>query len=199
MKIYTKRGDTGQTDLFGGGRVSKSHIRVKAYGDIDGANTAIGLAYSTPSVSALMKSRLMWIMKLMFSAGAEIATQPKDSAALLLEKHLKNYIHSHHIERLEHDIDRMEEELCPLRNFILPCGSDLSARLQFARTMVRKAEVSLIELAERQEAIRPEIIRFFNRLSDYLFVLARLANKENLIEDIVWSGKLTDDDLPPGR
>ncbi len=190
MKIYTKKGDSGETDLFGGARVLKSHVRVKAYGEIDCANTAIGLVYSTPGLSDSLKNQLEKIMKLMFSAGAEVATAPKDSAMILLEKNLKNRLSERHITWLEESIDQAEEKLSPLRNFILPCGSDAAARLHFARNMVRKAEVALIELREAGFELRSEIIIFFNRLSDLLFVLGRLANHEAKCPDILWNGAL---------
>jgi cob(I)alamin adenosyltransferase len=190
MKIYTKTGDSGETDLFGGARVSKSHVRVKAYGEIDCANTAIGMAYSTPGLSESLKSQLEKIMKLMFCAGAEIATAPKDSAQVLLEKNLKNRIAVRHILWLEESIDRAEEKLSPLRSFILPCGSDAAARFHFARNMVRKAEIALIELKESGSMVASEIIIFFNRLSDLLFVLARQANHEAKCPDILWNGAL---------
>lgn len=185
MKIYTKRGDQGETDLFGGERVHKNHARVKAYGDIDVANTAIGLAVSVPKISVHIKTSLLDVMSLLFSAGAEIATAPKESAISLLAKRLQNEISEAHVNKLELAIDAMEDELKPLKSFILPTGSELSARLHFARTMVRKAEIALIDLQENS-VVRPEIIRFFNRLSDYLFVMARFANKEAQIEDVPW-------------
>ena len=193
MKIYTKRGDTGETDLFGGARVSKSHIRVKTFGDIDVANSAIGLAFSAPGASDEIKEGLTMIMKWLFCAGAEVAAVEKDSALALLKKRLKNHIGDHHITKLEQKIDYMESRLNPLKSFILPCGSDLSARLHFARTMVRRAEISLIELCHAKEQVRPEIIRFFNRLSDYLFVMARLSNQDAFMQDIVWNGQIDDE------
>lgn len=190
MKIYTKRGDFGETDLFGGGRVSKSAIRVKAFGEIDCANSALGMAYSAPHLSDSLKALIEKIMKLLFSAGAEIATAPKESAQHLLERDLKNRISQHHIAWLEDCIDRAEERLSPLKSFILPCGTDGAARLHFARTLVRKAEIALIELNESHSEVRSEILIFFNRLSDVLFVLARVANHEAQCQDILWNGAL---------
>lgn len=190
MKIYTKRGDTGETDLFGGQRVLKNHVRVQAYGDIDTANSAIGFAYGASDLSKNAKKELLMIMRLLFCAGAEIATASKAKAQELLEKHLKNSIDESHVLLLEKSIDDMETKLSPLRNFILPCGSDAAGRLHLARNMVRKAEISLISLRCHNEHVRPEIIKFFNRLSDFLFVLARLANKEAQILDQTWSGNL---------
>ncbi len=189
MKIYTKKGDQGETDLFGGARVSKAHFQVKAFGKIDTANAAIGCAYSSTGLSENLKSHLLTIMKLLFSAGAEVACAPKEKAQSLLERDLKNRINEKHISWLEHCIDEAEDKLSPLRSFILPCGSDASARLHFARTVVREAEIMLIEL-KTQSALREEIIKFFNRLSDLLFVLARLANHEAQCPDILWNGAL---------
>lgn len=194
MKIYTKRGDAGKTDLFGGERVFKGHLRVKAYGDIDKANSALGMAVSVPNVDLDIKKSLIKTMQLLFIAGAEIATAHKESAQHLLEKHLKNYINEAHVIMLEKAIDEAEQQLKPLKNFILPCGSDLASRLHFARTLVREAEISLWELQESCQNLRPEIMRFFNRLSDYLFVLARLANQKAGLDDLLWSGQLDEID-----
>jgi cob(I)alamin adenosyltransferase len=194
MKIYTKRGDAGETDLFGGERVFKGHLRVKAYGDIDKANSALGMAVSLPNIEADLKEALIKILRLLFAVGAEIATAHKESAQHLLEKHLKNQINETHVNMLENAIDEAEDRLMPLKNFILPCGSDLSARLHFARTLVREAEISLWELQASEQNLRPEILRFFNRLSDYLFVLARVANQKAGIDDLLWSGNLDEVD-----
>jgi cob(I)alamin adenosyltransferase len=189
MKIYTKRGDSGQTDLFGGERVLKSHIRVKAYGAIDCANSAIGMAASISDLDPWLKDELIWIMKLLFCAGSEIATSNKSSAQALLKRSLANQIAQSHIDRIEQNIDAVELKLEPLKNFILPSGSDSSSKLQFARTLIRQAEISLIELSN-EESVRSEIIRFFNRLSDYLFVLGRLANKQAKCQELLWNGQI---------
>lgn len=194
MKIYTKGGDQGYTDLFGGGRVLKSNVRVKAYGEIDAANSALGLAASTPHLSPRLYDELLYTMKLLFCAGAEIATAPKDSAQKLLERQLENRLAESHVLRLEQVIDELEAKLSPLKSFVLPCGSDAAARLHNARTAVRKAESALIELKEQNEPVRPLIIQFFNRLSDYLFVLARFANKEHSCPERLWNGKLKDEE-----
>lgn len=190
MKIYTKRGDQGQTDLFGGARVAKNNPRVQAYGHIDAANTGLGSAYSTPDLSQEIKEELITLMKLLFCAGAEVATAPKVQAEELLNKHLKNRINMSHVEALEKLIDKSEERLSPLKSFILPCGSEGAARLHWARILVRQAEVALIDLVEEGQAVRPELLAFFNRLSDLLFVFARLANAQAHIEDVLWSGQL---------
>jgi cob(I)alamin adenosyltransferase len=193
MKIYTKRGDAGETDLFGGERIKKNHQRVKAFGSIDCANAAIGLAYSGKNVGKRLKKELKKIMQLLFCAGAEIATAPREQAHILLEKHLKNQITARHITDMETTIDKFEAELSPLTNFILPCGADTAARLHFARNIIRIAEIALIDLKQQGEEVRNEILIFFNRLSDLIFVLARFANAELGISDITWTGKIDED------
>jgi cob(I)alamin adenosyltransferase len=192
MKIYTKRGDTGMTDLFGGDRVKKSSSRVKAFGDVDAANAAIGLAHSCEGLDDLCRSHLLRIMKLLFCLGAEIATAQKEQAKALLDRQLKNLVQDAHTHSLEQAIDEMETKLLPLKSFILPTGSPASAHLHVARTMVRKAEIALIELVDDGEAVRPEVIKFMNRLSDLLFVMARLANRLAARGEIVWSGQIPD-------
>lgn len=191
MKIYTRRGDDGETDLFGGERVFKSHLRVKAYGEIDAANCAIGMAASTADIDEDLKGRLIPIMQLLFVAGAEVATSPKEHAQNLLSKRLSNIITEEHITSIEANIDELEQKLLELKNFILPCGTELSARLHFARTMVRRAEISLVELSQHEaKGVRAEILKYFNRLSDLLFVMARAANHLAGTGDIAWSGSL---------
>lgn len=190
MKIYTKTGDQGLTDLFGGMRVLKNHVRVKAYGEIDAANSALGFAASTPAIDDRFKEHLIYVMQLLFCAGAEIATSQKNSAKKMLEKNLENQISERHLDYLESFIDESESELVPLKSFILPYGSELSSRLQLARTSMRRAEIALIDMREADEYVRPLMLQFFNRLSDFLFVFARLANKYASHPEILWSGKL---------
>ena len=168
----------------------KNNPRVVAYGQIDAANTGIGLAYSTPGLSLELKEELIKLMKLLFCAGAEVATAPKAHAEELLNKHLKNRISNKHIEDLENTIDSCEARLSPLKSFILPCGSDSAARLHWARVLVRQAEIGLMDLVSEGQIVRPEIIAFFNRLSDLLFVFARLANYQAQVEDVPSSGQL---------
>lgn len=191
MKIYTKRGDKGETDLFGGQRVKKNHVRVKAYADIDAANCAIGLAECAPDAAAEIKVELLVIMKQLFCAGSEIATASKKSAQEILEKRLSNRISHQHVHSMEEKIDNVEKRLKPLTTFILPGGSECSARLHLARVMVRRVEASLLDLMDCGEAVSEEILCYFNRLSDYLFVLARLNNQELGVVDIPWSGELS--------
>ena len=170
MKIYTKSGDLGETSLWGGGRVKKSHPRVNAYGSLDEANSMIGLALSFLPVdsSNTTQNRLTRVQNELFQLGAELATSAgtKNSCAL---------IQSLEIEALEKEIDEMEAVLEPLKNFILPSGGSAGSAIHLARTIVRRSERECVDLAA-QEKIRPEVIQYLNRLSDYLFVMARAIN-----------------------
>lgn len=188
MKIYTKRGDNGKTDLFGGERVFKDHIRVKAYGEIDSVNTALGFAYSHHDMPKDIKPILLTTMKLIFCAGSEVATSEKKTAGEILARYLKTSINKAHIQWLEKKIDEITFKLPELKNFILPCGSESSTRLHLARDAIRRAEISLVSLSH-EENVREEIIIFFNRLSDLLFVLSRYANKLEKIKELEWSGQ----------
>jgi len=174
MKIYTKTGDLGETSLWGGGRVKKSHPRVNAYGTLDEANSMLGLALSfLPATETLTLDRLTRVQNELFQVGSELATQAgaKNSCPFVSEAE---------IQTLEKEIDAMESELAPLRNFILPGGSQAGAALHLARTIVRRAERDCVDLGGvdlgRDEAVRPEVIQYLNRLSDYLFVMARFVN-----------------------
>jgi cob(I)alamin adenosyltransferase len=176
MKIYTKTGDQGETSLFGGERVKKSHPRVQAYGTLDEANSTIGVAISfimdAPDADASgtrqqLVEQLTRVQSELFQVGGELAS-PTPPAYLVL-------INETEIQRLESEIDQMEKSLAPLVNFILPGGKPGGAALHLARTISRRAERECVELAST-EAIRPEVIRYLNRLSDYLFVAARFMN-----------------------
>jgi cob(I)alamin adenosyltransferase len=177
MKIYTKSGDAGLTGLLGGERVTKNSPRIGAYGDIDELNAAIGIALAAAPAASLLP-QLTHIQHQLFSAGSELAApQPeKFNLPLLLE---------HEITRLEQWIDDMEAELPQLRNFILPGGSPAAAALHLARTICRRAERSVVALAE-SASIRPEIIIYLNRLSDYLFVASRYENQKAGTQETVW-------------
>jgi cob(I)alamin adenosyltransferase len=180
MKIYTKTGDTGETGLFGGTRVSKASPRVAAYGDVDELNSALGLA-RVHRIDDERDALLGTIQIDLFDLGAELAARPgKKSAA--------PQIGDREIERLEAAIDRAEEELAPLTTFILPGGSPGAAHLHLARTVCRRAERAVVGLAA-EDAPRPELIRYLNRLSDLLFVLARLANARAGVADVPWEGR----------
>jgi cob(I)alamin adenosyltransferase len=176
MKLYTKRGDDGQTDLFGGPRVSKDDLRVRAYGDIDETNAAIGLAIACCRDDRT-KDILGQIQSDLFSLGAELATPQGRTAQVVVP--------DDRTTELEHWIDQVADETPPLRQFILPGGCETAARLQLARTVARRAERSLVALAQ-QETVRRTAMVYVNRLSDLLFALARLANHRAGVGDVPW-------------
>lgn len=178
MKIYTKGGDKGETGLYGGARVLKDHLRIEAYGTLDEANAVIGIACSVMNAADPLRARLAEIQAELFQLGAELATpQGKTSGMALID--------DGQITALEQEIDRMEAKLSPLKNFILPGGTQASAYLHLARTVVRRAERKLVTL-NRDEPVRDVTIRYVNRLSDYLFVCARFVNYESNTDDVPW-------------
>lgn len=182
MKIYTKTGDRGETGLFGGARVKKSHRRVDAYGEIDELNSVIGLA-RTERFDDDVDALLVRIQSVLFDIGAELATAP-DKA----DKLLSVPVGDEEIHLLERAIDRADEELEPLRTFVLPGGSRAAAHLHLARCVCRRAERRVVALAA-EEPVRDEVIRYVNRLSDLLFTWARLANHRAGVEDVPWVGR----------
>ena len=181
MKIYTKTGDKGETGLFGGGRVSKSHPRVEAYGDIDELNAVIGLARSIEMMPRIDEV-LAPVQRDLFSLGALLATPDRDKVKQQLEK---ARIDDTRISELERAIDDGESELEPLTAFILPGGTPKSAALHVARTVCRRAERKVISLGSEVD-VPPVVIRYLNRLSDLLFVLARVANRRAGAPEVIW-------------
>lgn len=168
MKIYTRKGDSGETSLFGGSRVSKSSARIEAYGTVDELNSVVGLAASyslSPKGTVLIKK----VQEYLFILGADLATPPSSRTRI-------NRIGEEEIEALEHAIDEMEEGLAPLKNFILPGGSQAGATLHVARTVCRRAERAAVACSKNEEEVSDETVKFLNRLSDFLFVLARYEN-----------------------
>lgn len=175
MKIYTKTGDKGETSLYGGTRVSKASARVESYGNIDELNSFIGVAKSWIESDEIV-NQLKKIQFDLFTVGSESAT-PVDKLMLANGKsRLPIVISETEISELENWMDAMEKHLQPLQYFILPGGGKAATSLHVARTVCRRAERSLIFLAESEE-VRPELIKYLNRLSDYLFVLARYVSK----------------------
>ena len=181
MKIYTKTGDKGETGLFGGGRVSKSHPRVEAYGDIDELNAVIGLARSIEMMPRIDEV-LAPVQRDLFSLGALLATPNHDKVKQQLEK---ARIDDTRISELERAIDDGEAELEPLTAFILPGGTPKSAALHVARTVCRRAERKVISLGSEVD-VPPVVVKYLNRLSDLLFVLARVANRRAGAPEVIW-------------
>ena len=181
MSIYTRTGDTGTTGLFGGGRVPKDHPRVAAYGDVDELNATIGLARATPP-SDLADPLLEAVQRDLFSLGGHLATPDPAKVAKALERAT---LSPERIREFEMVMDAADQELGPLRAFILPGGAPKAAALHLARTVCRRAERSIVRLAQDGEV--PELfLVYVNRLSDLLFTLARLANQRAGVGDVTW-------------
>jgi cob(I)alamin adenosyltransferase len=181
MKIYTRTGDEGETLLFGGGRVRKHDARVEAYGNVDELNSVLGWAL-TQLEDPSSRERLSQIQHDLFALGAELATPPQvgnrprpETPALPLER----------VAMMEGWIDEADLELPELRAFVLPGGTGGAAALHLARTVCRRAERSVVRLAE-MESVSTDIITYLNRLSDLLFVLARLENQRAGLDDVRW-------------
>ena len=182
MKIYTKTGDAGETGLFGGARVSKASLRVEAYGQVDELNSTIGWARVAVSDQAL-DGLLHQIQNDLFEIGAELGSteERKGKGSMPL-------IDEGQVEALERMIDRYEEGPPPLTTFVLPGGSESSARFHLARCVCRRAERAIVHLGA-EEPVRGEVLRYINRLSDLLFTIARHANHAAGVEDIPWTGQ----------
>ena len=174
-RIYTKGGDRGQTSLGDGSRVAKHHGRVAAYGTVDEANAAIGLArLHTDGEPDAMLAR---IQNDLFDLGADLCRPGGEGEGALR-------IQESQVLRLEREIDAMNERLQPLRSFVLPGGTPAAAFLHLGRTVTRRAERLTVELAEAEE-VNPAAIRYLNRLSDHLFVLSRALNDQGAA-DVLW-------------
>ena len=181
MKIYTRTGDTGETALFGGGRVSKDHLRTSAYGDVDELNSVVGVARATAPVEAF-DELLDGIQRDLFAIGGRLATPKPEKVAKAIAKAV---LPPERVAQLELVMDDAELELPELRAFVLPGGTPKAAALHLARTVCRRAERSAVRLAREEEA-PAEILTYLNRLSDLLFTLARLANHRAGTGDTTW-------------
>lgn len=180
-KIYTRTGDTGDTALFGGGRVAKNHARVAAYGDIDELNSVLGLVRAgapTDFFDSLFEN----IQRDLFSIGGHLATPDPAKVRKALEKAA---LSETRVAEFEAVIDAADEELAPLKAFVLPGGTEKAARLHVARAICRRAERSTVALAGNDEVPAAFLI-YLNRLSDLLFTLARLANHRAGVGDVTW-------------
>ncbi|MDB4978200.1 MAG: putative ATP:cob(I)alamin adenosyltransferase [Candidatus Peribacteria bacterium] len=169
MSIVTRTGDKGQTGLFGGERVPKSSIRIAAYGTTDELNAILGVALAENSLPEKMVDQLLHVQRLLFKVGADLATPKLDQPNI-------RRIDDKDIQELEQWIHSLEELLPVLTRFILPSGSKVGALLHHARTVCRRAERHVVTLME-QESINTKVQIYLNRLSDYLFLAARMANK----------------------
>lgn len=187
MKIYTKRGDAGQTDLFGGDRVGKDELRVAAYGDVDELNAFVGVAAASgadPALTDLLRS----VQSALFDLGSSLATPDPEHR----EKYGIAGVAEADIEALEALIDRLEEPLEELKTFILPGGSPSASAFHVARTVCRRAERAVVRLARVEgESVAATSLRYLNRLSDALFVIARHENARLGVADVAWVGRST--------
>jgi cob(I)alamin adenosyltransferase len=181
MKIYTKAGDDGLTGLIAPGRLAKSDIRIEAYGTVDELNAALGLARALP-LDRRHDILLDRLQNELFAVGSALADPQPDGP-------FHNVIHDTHIAHLERDIDALESELSPLRQFILPGGAPAAAHIHLARTICRRAERRVVGLREIPGQHVPDpIVIYLNRLSDLLFVLGRAVNQQAGVNDVPWAG-----------
>lgn len=178
-RIYTRTGDQGDTGLFGGGRVSKDHLRVSAYGEVDELNAVLGWAVSRIRDEEI-RDGLAAVQADLFALGGHLATPPGARS----RAHLPD-LPRHRPGEFERWIDRAEEELEPLSSFILPGGAEGGALLHLARTVCRRAERAVVRLS-RDDEVDPDILVYLNRLSDLLFDLARLANRRAGTPETPW-------------
>jgi cob(I)alamin adenosyltransferase len=181
VSIYTKTGDEGDTGLFGGGRVPKDHPRVAAYGDVDELNSAVGVVRATEPIE-FFDPLLESVQRDLFAIGGHLATPDPERVARALEKAA---LSEDRVAEFERTIDAADQELPPLRAFVLPAGTPKAAALHLARTVCRRAERSVVRLAQEAD-VHPLFIVYLNRLSDLLFTLARLANHRAGMGDMTW-------------
>jgi cob(I)alamin adenosyltransferase len=181
IKIYTRTGDEGETGLFGGGRVPKDHARVAAYGDVDELSSTIGVARATEPVG-FFDPLLESVQRDLFAIGGQLATPDPAKVTKALEK---ADLSEARVAEFERVMDAADQELPPLRAFVLPAGTAKAAALHLARTVCRRAERSVVRLA-RESDVPPLFVVYLNRLSDLLFTLARLANHQAGVGDATW-------------
>jgi len=182
VKVYTRRGDAGQTDLFGGRRVGKDDVRVEAYGEVDELNACVGVALAA-GVQDDVAALGVRIQGELFALGAYLATPDERRR----EKGAIPVLSDDHVAHLEERIDAFEGEIEPLRRFVLPGGAPAAAAFHVARTVCRRAERRVVAL-DRLDALDEVALRYLNRLSDLLFVLARLENARAGCGDVEWEG-----------
>jgi cob(I)alamin adenosyltransferase len=184
MKIYTKTGDAGKTSLIGGTKVLKSNPRIEAYGTIDELNSYIGLV-SDFCNDEHAKNILKEIQDRLFTIGSELACDPDKNINMNIPD-----LHESDIQLLEKEMDEMDKELPVMKNFILPGGSPSVSFMHVARCVCRRAERCCVNLMENGGLVNPLIIKYINRLSDYLFMLARFTGLKNNTPEIIWKARV---------
>jgi cob(I)alamin adenosyltransferase len=181
-KVYTRTGDDGTTGLGGGQRLPKDHLRIEAYGTVDETNSVLGVvraAGADPRLDAMLAR----IQNELFHLGSDLCVLEEDKARMPVPT-----IEPRHVDALERDIDALQEDLAPLVNFVLPGGAPAAAHLHVARTVCRRAERILVALG-REEPIGAHAVRYLNRLSDLLFVMARWENHAKRRPDVTWDSR----------
>lgn len=182
MKIYTKKGDTGKTSLIGGTRVLKHHIRIEAYGTVDELNSWIGLLRDQ-NIKEIEKQTLLEIQDRLFTIGSQLANDTEKSKMKLPE------IAENDVLFLENEIDRLNANLSEMKSFVLPGGNTIVSYTHIARCVCRRAERAVSHLMENTE-LNPLLLKYLNRLSDYLFVLARELSKFFDVQETPWKPKM---------
>ena len=183
MKLYTRSGDDGTTGLFSGARVSKNHPRIEAYGTVDEFNACLGLCISAcgpGKMEQVIRTIMVQIQSRLFDIGADLATPEgaKNESKIVR-------IDETHVTEVERWIDEIDSKNTPLQTFVMPGGTDLASRLHLARTVCRRAERLMVGLSNT-EPVGEGMMRYMNRVSDLLFAMARLSNKESGVGDIPW-------------
>jgi cob(I)alamin adenosyltransferase len=184
MKIYTKTGDAGKTSLIGGTKVLKSDPRIEAYGTVDELNSYIGLV-SDFCIDDHAKTILKEIEDRLFTIGSELACDPQKNVKMNIPD-----LHENDVELLEKEMDEMDAELPSMKNFILPGGSPAISFMHIARCVCRRAERCCVNLKENGGDVSPLILKYVNRLSDYLFMLARYTGMKNDVPEIIWKARI---------
>jgi cob(I)alamin adenosyltransferase len=184
MKIYTKTGDAGKTSLIGGTKVLKNNPRIEAYGTVDELNSYMGLV-SDFCKDDHAKNILKEIQDRLFTIGSELACDPDKKINMSIPD-----LHESDIELLEMEMDEMDKELPVMKNFILPGGSPSVSFMHVARCVCRRAERCCVNLMENDGNVNPLIIKYINRLSDYLFMLARYTGMKNNTPEIIWKARV---------
>ncbi|HEY7573799.1 MAG TPA: cob(I)yrinic acid a,c-diamide adenosyltransferase [Thermoanaerobaculia bacterium] len=181
-KVYTRTGDDGTTGLGGGQRVPKDSLRIEAYGTVDELNTQIGAALAA-GLDAGLSAPLAAAQNDLFHLGSDLCILEEDKASRPVPR-----IEARHVEALEHLMDKLSESLAPLENFVLPGGCPGASWLHLCRTVCRRAERIAVSLA-REEPVGEFVVRYLNRLSDALFVMARFENRARGVPDVLWNSR----------
>lgn len=184
FKIYTKTGDEGQTSLIGGTRIHKSHIRIEAYGTVDELNSHLGLVADLAQIENVT-SQLKEIQDRLFTIGSALATDPDKDIKMRLPD-----LHEEDIAFLEQQIDAMDEQLKPLKSFILPGGHQAASAAHIARCVCRRVERICVGMQDDNQFVPPLVIPYINRLSDYLFTLARFIAHHYKAIEVEWKPRM---------